>query len=65
MSKFENLSDGIDDGFALFYIKDGKLQAVLLDEAEASSLDLMLGVTFGRQPVRITPVDLKHPLFTK
>jgi hypothetical protein len=30
-NKYTNLSDGVSDGIAIFYMKDGKLHPVLLD----------------------------------
>ena len=55
--KFQNLSDGTSDGFALFYLKDGKLCSVLLNEDEATILDLMLNTlnaTDKTKPIKIS-----------
>ncbi len=53
----ENLSDGISDGFVLFYIKDKKLNTVLLNEEQAQTLDMMLNVVFKDTPARVMPSD--------
>lgn len=58
--KFQNLSDGTKDGFALFYLKDGKLNSVLLNEDEATVLDLMLNTlnaTDKTKPIKIKKCD--------
>lgn len=58
--KFQNLSDGISDGFALFYLKDGKLCSVLLNEDEAKMLDLMLktlNLMDKTKPIEIVKCD--------
>lgn len=52
-----NLSDGVNDGFALFYIKDGKLVSVGMNQEQADSLDLLLKVAFGDKPVKLIPAD--------
>lgn len=53
----DNLTDGKKDGFALFYLKDGKLCSVLLNQAQADSLNLTLKVVFGHLPARIVKAD--------
>ena len=56
--KYNNLSDGTIDGFTLFYLKDGKLYSVLLNEEQAQCLDLSLGVAFGSQDkIRVVRCD--------
>lgn len=57
MREFKNLSNGETDGFALFYIKDGKLKAVLLNEEEATMLDASLKIAFGDSKVRVVDCD--------
>jgi len=53
----ENLSDGKSDGFALFYLKDGKLNSVMLTEDQVTALDLMLKVVFGEEKATIVNCD--------
>jgi hypothetical protein len=48
-----NLSDGTTDGFALFYIKDGKLCSVVLNQDQKEMLDLTLSMVFKGQQARI------------
>ena len=56
--KYNNLSNGTTDGFTLFYLKDGKLCSVLLNEEQAQCLDLSLGVAFGSQDkIRVVKCD--------
>ena len=50
-----NLSDGIKDGFVLFYLKNQKLNSVLITQEQADILDMMLNVVFGDEVVRISP----------
>lgn len=59
MSKFKNLSDGTSDGFAVFYLKDGKLNTVALTQEQADMLDLCIQIPFQESGVRITPADPK------
>jgi len=57
MRKFENLSDGESDGFIVFYLKDKKICAVVLNEEQAQGLDLSLKLAFGKDKARICPID--------
>lgn len=50
-----NLSDGVKDGFVLFYLKNQKLNSVLITQEQADILDMMLNVVFGDEVVRISP----------
>ena len=45
-TEYQHLSDGFSDGFAIFYIKDGKLNSVLLRADEAIKLDALLPMVF-------------------
>ena len=59
----DNLSDGIKDGFVLFYLKNQKLNSVLITQEQADILDMMLNVVFGDEVVRISPSnDVKRYL---
>lgn len=53
----ENLSDGVKDGFVLFYLKGGKLHTVLLNKDQADMLDISLKVAFGDDPVKVVKAD--------
>ena len=57
---FENLSNGETDGFALFYMKDKKLNAVLLNEKQAGKLDLSLKLIFAENKAKILNVDAEE-----
>ena len=58
-----NLSDGIKDEFVLFYLKNQKLNSVLITQEQADILDMMLNVVFGDEVVRISPSnDVKRYL---
>ena len=58
-----NLSDGVKDGFVLFYLKNQKLNSVLITQEQADILDMMLNVVFGDEVVRISPSnDVKRYL---
>lgn len=58
-----NLSDGVKDGFVLFYLKNQKLNSVLITQGQADILDMMLNVVFGDEVVRISPSnDVKRYL---
>ena len=50
-----NLSDGVKDGFVLFYLKNQKLNSVLITQGQADILDMMLNVVFWDEVVRISP----------
>ena len=59
----DNLSDGIKDGFVLFYLKNQKLNSVLITQEQSDILDMMLNVVFGDEVVRISPSnDVKRYL---
>ena len=53
----ENLSDGVKDGFVLFYLKDGKLNSVLLDQEQVNVLDVSLKIALGDKAVRVVPTN--------
>lgn len=58
--KFQNLSNGKSDGFVLFYLKDGKLHSVLLNEDAVDVLDATLGclnAVNGNKTINITKCD--------
>ena len=58
-----NLSDGIRDGFVMFYLKNQKLNSVLITQERADILDIMLSVVFGDDIVRTSPAnDVKRYL---
>lgn len=50
-----NLSDDVKDGFVLFYLKNQRLNSVLIKQEQADILDMMLNVIFGDEVVRISP----------
>lgn len=52
-----NLSDGIKDGFALFYLKNKKLHTVVLNEQQLESLDIALKIAFGNDTIRVVESD--------
>lgn len=53
-----NLSDGVKDGFALFYIKNGELHTVLLNETQVTLLDASLSTVFNDENgVKIVKAD--------
>lgn len=54
---YVNISNGMTDGFVLFYLKGGKLCSVLLTAEQATMLDLVLDTVFGDQSARVVPVD--------
>lgn len=55
--KYTNVSDGESDGFVLFYVKNKKLHSVLLNEIQASLLDLSLKMVFDDEPAKVIPTD--------
>lgn len=55
--EFVNITDGVSDGFALFYMKDGKICSVLLTQAQATMLDLVISTVFGDDRARVVPID--------
>ena len=58
-----NLSDGIRDGFVLFYLKNQKLNSVLITQEQADMLDMMLSIVFGSDIVKTSPAnDVKRYL---
>lgn len=57
MSNLDNLSDGIRDGFVLFYIKDKKLCSVLLSEEQAGIFNLSMKLVFDNKPARVVLSD--------
>ena len=58
-----NLSDGIRDGFVLFYLKNQKLNSVLITQEQADMLDMMLSIVFGSDIVQTSPAnDVKRYL---
>ena len=54
-----NLSDGTTDGFALFYIKDGKLHSVVFNQEQKDMLDLTLSMVFKGHQARIIKSDVE------
>ena len=58
-----NLSDGMRDGFALFYLKNQKLNSVLITQEQSDILDMMLSIVFGSDIVKTSPAnDVKRYL---
>jgi len=55
MGEYNNISNGITDGFVLFYMKDGKLKSVGLNKDEADRLDIILGTVFTEPATIIEP----------
>lgn len=57
--QFQNLSDGVKDGIVIFYLKNGKLHPALLDEDQATMLDVVIATPFVESKMRISrPVEL-------
>ena len=58
-----NLSDGMRDGFVLFYLKNQKLNSVLITQEQSDILDMMLSIVFGSDIVKTSPAnDVKRYL---
>lgn len=53
ISNLENISDGVKDGFALFYIKDGILCMVGLTQEQAKIFNLTLKTVFSNEPAKV------------
>ena len=53
----DNLTDGIKDGFALFYIKDKKLCSVLLSEEQATIFNISMKLVFNDNPAKVVLSD--------
>ena len=59
VKRFNNLSNGIDDGVVLFYLKDGKLHPILLNADQAEMLDLVITTPFVDSKMLISEEVLK------
>ena len=42
-----NMSDGVKDGFVLFYVKDGEVYPVILTDEQIHLVDLVIGGALG------------------
>ncbi len=49
----KNLSDGVRDGIAIFYMKDQKLHAVALTREQVDMLDIAIGIPFRKTELHV------------
>lgn len=48
MAKLRNLSDGVTDGIALFYVKNKKVYSIIWNEEQLEFLDVVVGMVPGK-----------------
>lgn len=51
LNEYENLSEGIKDGFIVLFCKDGKIRPILLSKDEANLLNISLSIPFQNKEV--------------
>jgi len=51
-----NLSDGRNNGFVLYYVRDEELNAVVLTENQKVLLDVSLKAIFGEESAKVVPI---------
>lgn len=58
--ELNNLSNGETDGIVLFYLKNGSLHPILLNEEQAIMLDMVIATPFAESKLRVAPSIVEY-----